>query len=338
MADHLADWARRLRAEASLHDRSLVVDVTSGDGGLLEPFEKAGMTVLGHESTGALADAANAAGIRTIPTAFGGPESAALIGEHGGADLILVNHALAHVDDLDAMVADLARSLAPAGYLAVEFHDLTALVARAQFDVIGHAHRSYLSLTSLQRLLDRHGLGLVSARRSPVYGGAIQALAMRGKTGGPARTAVAGLLARDAAARLEEPATFVRLGERAQRAGSALHRHLESASDAGRLVVGYGAPGRSVALLAIAEVGSTLLPFTVDRDAEKHGLSLPGAAVQIRGVDAIDATRPGEVLILAWTWAAEIAPQLARVETWGGRLVVPLPRLRTLGVRRPNAA
>lgn len=338
MADHLAEWAKRVLVQTSLGRGSLVVDVASGDGGLLEHFRTAGLTVLGHESTQALADAANAAGIRTTPAVFGGPESVALMDELGGADLILANHALAHVDDLDAMVAALERCLAPAGSLAIEFLDLTAMVARAQFDVIGHAHRSYLSLTALERLLARHGLRVADARRSTVHGGAIQAIAQRRDSVGAPHAAVARLLARDASAGLEEPATFSRLGEHARLAGSRLRRHLEAATRAGRLVVGYGAPGRAVALLAIADVGPELLPFTVDRDAEKHGLFLPGAAVEIRGVEAIDEHRPAEVLILAWTWAGEIASQLARVETWGGRLVVPLPRLRAVGAGHRNAA
>ncbi len=338
MADHIAEWSARLLAETRLPGGSLVVDIASGDGAMLEPFLAAGMAVLGHEPRQGLADAANAAGIRTITAAFGSLESAGLMAPSAGADLILVNHALAHVDDLDAMVATVMRNLVPGGRVAIEFHDLTALLAGGQFDIVGHAHRSYLSLTSLERLLARHGLGVVAARRSTVHGGTIQALAHRLGPGGVRRIGVERLLARDAAAGLEKPETFARLGERARVAGARLSRHLESASAAHTLVVGYGAPGRAVALLAIASVGPGLLPFTVDQDPDKQGLSLPGSGIAIRSIDAIDEHHPDEVLILAWTWAAEIGTQLLRVDRWGGRLVVPLPRLRTIKVRGPKAA
>jgi SAM-dependent methyltransferase len=338
MADHLAAWSADLLARTGVPAGALVVDVGSGDGGLLEPFQAAGMVVLGHEPRQDLAEAANAAGIRTITGAFGSPGSSALAAEAGGAHLVLVNHALAHVDDLDSMVAAMRRSLAPTGWIGIEFHDLTGLVAGGQFDVMSHAHRNYLSLTALERLLGRHGLAVVAARRSTVHGGSIQALARAAGPSPVRRVGVDRLLARDLAARLDDPQTFVRLGERARRAGTRLRQHLEAAAAAGTMVAGYGAPGRAVTLLTVANIGPALLPFTVDRDPEKHGLSLPGSAIEIRDVAAIDAQRPGEVLILAWTWAAEIRADLARIGTWGGRFVVPLPRLRTSPVgARENA-
>ena len=283
---------------------------------------------------GTLADAANNAGFRTVTDDFGSPASASLLADVGGADLILVNHAMAHVDDLDEMAAALARSLAPTGTIAVEFHDLAGLLAGGQFDILGHAHRSYLSLTSLQHVLTRHGLHLAAARRSSVHGGAIQALATLARAGAVRRTGVDRLLARDAAGALQDPLTYARFGERATTVGARLRRHLEAATDAGRLIAGYGAPGRAVGLLAVAGVGPALLPFTVDRDPLKQGLSLPGSAIPVRDVDAIDTYRPDEVLILAWTWASEIAGQLGRVGSWGGRMVVPLPRLRTVAAKR----
>ncbi len=338
MADHLAAWSADILALTRLPPGALVVDMASGDGALLDPFLDAGMAVLGNESRPELADAACAAGIPTVADAFGSPASAARIAEAGHARLLLVNHALAHVDDMDATAAAIGRSLAPDGWVGIEFLDLTSILAGAQFDIFGHAHRNYLSLTSLVRLLTRHGLVVVAARRSPVHGGSVQALARRGGTNVARRAGVDRLLARDAAAGLDQPRTYARLGDRAHLAGQRLRAHLEAAARAGTRVAGYGAPGRAVGLLAVAGVGPDLLPFTVDRDHEKQGLSLPGSGIRIQGVEAIDERRPDEVMVLAWTWAAEIGTELARVAGWGGRLVVPLPRLRTLRISGWEAA
>lgn len=270
--------------------------------------------------------------------AFGSAASATLMATQGCADLTLVQHALAHVDDLEGLAAGLAQCLAPEGAIAIEFHDLASLIAGCQFDILGHGHRSYLSLTALERLLARHGLSVVAARRTPIHGGTIQALATRAAPGVTRRASVHRLLARDAAGDLTAPETYVRFGQRAMVAAARVRRHLETASAAATLVVGYGAPARAVGLLSIADVGPALLPFTADRDPEKRGLCLPGSAIPIRDVDSIDVERPGEVLILAWTWAGEIGGQLARVGTWGGRLVVPMPRLRTIVGKDPEAA
>jgi SAM-dependent methyltransferase len=330
MTDHLVAWSTDILRCTRLPAGSLVVDTASGDGALLDPFRDAGMTVLGHEPRSELADAARASGVPTITGVFGSSASATIIDASGGARLMLVNHALAHLDDMDAAVAAMGRSLAPDGSVAVEFLDVTSLVAGGLFDVFGHAHRCYLSLTALERLFARHGLAIVAARRSSIHGGSIQALARKAGRNPGRRVGVDRLLARDSAARLSDPRTFALLGERASARGRRLRRHLEVAAAAGTRVAGYGAPGRAVSLLAIAGVGPGLLPYTVDRDREKQGLALPGSAIAIRDVAAIDEDRPDEVMVLAWTWAAEIGTELARVRDWGGRLIVPLPRLRTL--------
>ena len=50
MSDHLVGWATGFLAQMDLRPGSLVVDIASGDGALLEPFMAAGMAVLGDES------------------------------------------------------------------------------------------------------------------------------------------------------------------------------------------------------------------------------------------------------------------------------------------------
>ena len=60
------------------------------------------------------------------------------------AGLVIASHALAHVDDLNELMTSIEAVLAPGGLIAVEFHHALEL-ARGQFDVLSHAHRSYFS-------------------------------------------------------------------------------------------------------------------------------------------------------------------------------------------------
>ena len=331
---HLVAWASDVMAATRLPAGSLVVDVASGDGAALQPYAEAGMAVLGHESHAALAAAANADGLRTVGDAFGSRGSFATMGSGGGAALVVVNHALAHVDDLEAVVGRIRAVLVPGGWVAIETLDFGAILRRGLFDVLGHAHRSYFSLASLASLLSGSGLGIVAAHRGAVHGGTLRVLARADASAATAHRSLRRLLAADERVGVTDPDALGWLGDRAERVGEQLHEHLASASHAGTSVVGYGAPGRAVSILSLARVDVGILPFTVDRDATKHGLALPGSGVRVRPVEALDEARPREVLVLAWTWAREIADELARVGAWGGRLVTPMPRLRTL--RRRN--
>ncbi len=327
---HLVAWAGQVLARTRLPTGSLVVDVASGDGAALQPYAEAGMAVLGHEQHADLAGAANSDGLRTIGDALGSPASTAQIASGGGAGLVLVNHALAHVDDVEAIASRVRDALAPGGWVAIETLDFGAILRRGLFDVLGHAHRSYFSLASLASLLAGQGLGIVAAQRDPVHGGTLRVLARADVRSTVAQRSLDRLVAADDRLGVTDPDALGRFGDRAVRVGERLHEHLASAARSGTSVVGYGAPGRAVSILSLARVDAGLLPFTVDRDASKHGLALPGSGVPVRPVEALDAGRPREVLVLAWTWVREIAEELARVDDWGCRLVTPLPRLRTL--------
>ena len=98
----------------------------------------------------------------------------------------------------------------------------------------------------------------------------------------------------------------------------------------GRTVVGYGAPGKGNTLLNYCGIRTDLLEFTVDRSPYKHGKFTPGTQIPIHDTSAIRAKRPDYVLILPWNLKDEIAAQLEYVKEWGGRLVVPIPRLEVL--------
>ena len=328
MATHLRSWTLDVLTHARTAVNPLVVDVGSGDGALLEHFVAAGLDVLGFESRSDLAEVANVAGIRTNPTAFGMAEATRLAAAGRPAGLVLANHLFAHVENLGILAAAIREILAPDGWLAVEFHDLAALVEGGHFDAISHAHRAYLSLSTLRALLRRHSLDVVAARRSDVYGGSIQVLARSRGVGPIEQFEIERLLGRDRLLRLDEPATFARLGERAHDHGRQLREHLDDAAARRMRVAGYGAPGRAVTLLGVAGVGSRLLPYTVDRDPSKQGLCLPGSGIPVRAVAALVEDQPDEIVVLAWTWADEIRADLIRTGTWKGRLVRPLPDLR----------
>jgi hypothetical protein len=94
--------------------------------------------------------------------------------------------------------------------------------------------------------------------------------------------------------------------------------------------VAYGAPGKGNTLLNHCGIRSDLVEFSVDRNPFKHGKFLPGTHIPIFDVDEIAARKPDFVVILPWNLRAEISAQLAYVHDWGGRLVVPLPRLEVL--------
>jgi hypothetical protein len=95
----------------------------------------------------------------------------------------------------------------------------------------------------------------------------------------------------------------------------------------GKKVAGYGAPGKSATLLNYCGIGSDLIEYTVDRSPHKQGKFLPGSRIPIYHPDRIAETKPEYVVILPWNLKDEITQQLQYIREWGGRFVVPIPKV-----------
>jgi hypothetical protein len=248
------------------------------------------------------------------------------------ADLILVGHALAHVDEVDALVGRIATALAPRGLVAVDFHHALG-IPQGQFDVVSHAHRSYFSLHSLERAVDRHGLRVIAAKRIADYGGTVRVLAARRSDNMPIDdTGSEAALIRQAerTARIEQPAGYEGLSQQVRTACADLVVFLDEARRAGRTVAGYGASSRGTTLINLAGVGSERLPFVVDRAEAKQGRLLPRARIPILAPSEIERAKPDDIMILPWPAAGQITEQLSRAGPKGARYVVALPRLEVL--------
>ena len=242
--------------------------------------------------------------------------------EHEQFDLIVDNYLLSHVDQPRVALARMAALLAPTGTLVVEFDDLAAKVVGGQWDAIRHGHRSYLAVSWVRAELGRLGLTIVDAVAYPVYGGAVRIYARR--HGRPAAS-VDALLEKDSFEGIDRPIGLARLGEAVERSRRDVLSYLRAAKSAGRPIVGYGAPARSVTFLNTLGVDPELLPFVVDRSPAKIGRAVPGVRIPIRPVASLGDDHPAEVLILTWDLVDEVRSALAPIVAAGTRLRVAIP-------------
>ena len=330
---HCRAYAEAMIPRLGLGAGSRVVEIASNDGYLLKFFHAHGIGVLGVEPAANVAATAVAAGIPTIVEFFGTAQADRMVAAGQRADLLVGNNVLAHVPDLNDFVGGLRRVLAPEGVLTMEFPHLAKLIADNQFDTIYHEHFSYLSLVTVQRVFAAHGLRLFDVDELPTHGGSLRVYACATAAGHAppdGRARVEALLGRERAAGFERIETYRGFATKVTDARCALLEFLIDARRAGKSVVGYGAPAKGNTLLNYCGVRADLLAYTVDRSPHKQGRLLPGTRIPIRHPDEIARTRPDYVLILPWNLRAEITAQMAHIREWGGRFVVPIPRLEVL--------
>ncbi len=305
----------------------IVVDVDVADARTGRAFAADGVTVHGFTRQSGLHGPADP-WIEDRP--FDEDAADALAARGGLAGVVIASHALPHADDPEALVRLIARILAPDGIVAIEFHHVLGLI-EGQFDVLSHAHRSYLSVHALERLLARHGLVIDAAEQVDAFGGSVRVVARRADAASASTDLLLDAIRRaETSARVAEPAGYAAITDQVTRACSDLIAFLEHAREEDRRVGGYGAPARGTVLLNLARVDQTLLPFTVDRDPAKHGRAMPGSRIPIYPVSKLDARRPDDILVLPWPLADEIQQQLVNARNRGSRFVVAMPALRVL--------
>ena len=328
---HAEAYADEMVQRFGFGSSTCVVEVASNDGYLLQYFQRRGIAVLGIEPAANVAAAAIAKGIPTEIAFFGANTAARLRTQAVVPDLIVANNVLAHVPDINDFIAGFAVLLPMDGVVTFEFPHLLHLIRDVLFDTIYHEHFSYLSLHVVQRILARHDLRVFDVEKLTTHGGSLRVFAchvtsVRHQTA----STVSAVLAEEVGAGLERDAPYSAFAEAVIDRKCALLRFLIDAREAGRVVVGYGAPAKANTLLNYCGVGPELVPFTVDRSPHKQGTLLPGTRIPVRAPDAILQTRPDYVIILAWNLKDEIMTQMAAIREWGGQFVVPLPTLQIL--------
>jgi hypothetical protein len=327
---HAKRYADEMVPRLNLTSDSLVTEVASNDGYLLQHFHEAGIPVLGVEPAGNVARAAKEKGIRTV-VRFLGPETGPAIAvEHGRADLVAANNVFAHVPDICGFAVGLRALVKDTGLVTLEFPHLLRLIERRQYDTIYHEHYSYLSLHTAGRALAAAGLRVVDVDELGTHGGSLRVHARPAEAAGEPDERVKALLAAEEAAGLHTVAGHEGFAGAVLKIKSDLLGFLLAAKAEGKTVAGYGAPGKGNTLLNHCGIRSDLLAYTVDRSPHKQGMFLPGTHIPIYAPERIAETKPDYVLVLPWNLREEISDQLAYVQSWGGRLVFPIPALEVL--------
>jgi SAM-dependent methyltransferase len=316
-----ANVAARI-AERRLDANSLVVELASNDGYLLQYYLARGIPVLGIDPAPGPVAAARARGVETLQAFFGRDLAMQLAAEGRRADVIHANNVLAHVADTNGFVAGIGTLLADEGVAVIEVPYVKELIEHGEFDTIYHEHLCYFSVTALTRLFRRHGLSLNRVEPLEIHGGSLRLFVERREREDRSVAEYLQAERRDCMDRLEYYSGFsVKVGRIRSELGALLAR----LKGEGKRIAGYGAAAKGTILLNFAGVGREMLEFVADRNVHKQGRYIPGVRLPIVPPARILEEQPDYVLILPWNFKDEIMEQQGEYRRRGGRFIVPVP-------------
>ena len=328
---HSKKYTEMMIARFGYNENSLVAEVASNDGYLLQYFKEKNVPVLGIEPTANTAAVAISKGIPSVVDFFGVRLAKQLVGEGKKADLLLGNNVLAHVPDIMDFVGGMNVILKDNGVITMEFPHLYQLVLNNQFDTIYHEHFSYLSFTTVSKIFEANNLVMFDVEEVPTHGGSLRIFAKHKNDSSKAISEnVANMLKKEKDAGMLNIDYYKNFQVKIEGIKNDLLEFLLQQKRAGKKVAAYGAAAKGNTLLNYCGIKNDMISFVVDANPAKQNKFMPASHIPIVTEERIKNDKPDYIIILPWNIKDEIVKQLDYVKTWGCKFVVPIPKLQVL--------
>jgi len=322
---HSKSYVEKMTDKLVLGASSLVTEIASNDGYLLQYFKENQIPCIGVEPTSSTANVAKEKGIEVIEDFFGTKLASSL----NKSDLILGNNVLAHVPDINDFVQGLKIALKDNGTVTMEFPHLLNIIKENQFDTIYHEHFSYLSFYTVKQVFEKQGFKLYDVEKLVTHGGSLRIYATHIENHNiDISASVSNLLNEEKEFGLFELDIYKNFQEKANKVKYDLLGFLLQAKKEKKKVIAYGAAAKGNTLLNYAGIKNDLIEFVVDKSPHKQGKYLPASHIPIVAEVEITKSKPDYILILPWNIKDEVVEQLDYVRVWGGQFVIAVPMLK----------
>ncbi len=326
MREALTDVATKAYQVARATAGDIVIDTGCNDGTLLRSYPRSGLTLIGFEPAENLVEDARKGTDWVFNDFF---EAGMFRNKFGNEKAKIVTSVAMFYDleDPNSFVGDIAKSLAPEGVWVVQQNYLASMLQMNGFDNIGHEHLEYYCLSTMEKLLTRHGLEIFDVETNDVNGGSFRTYASHQGVH-PIREEVEGLRRNEEHLQLNSSEVYRTFGAKIRKIKSDLTQLVKNEVGEGKTVYVYGASNRGNTILQYCGLDYRLIKKAADANSEKWGRKTVGTKIPIVSKEEARRDKPDYFLILPHHFLEEIKRDEKDYLNHGGKFIVPLPEVR----------
>ena len=321
LRDNFADLYKDTIKIINLNKNDLVIDIGSNDGNLLSNF-KDNHKVLGitPEKIGKIAIKK---GIPTIIDYFNDKTSSKIVKKYGKAKIITATNVFAHIDNINAVVKSILKTLNHDGIFISESHYLLPLIQTVQYDTIYHEHLRYYSLESLNYLFKKNNLEIIDAKEIPTHGGSIRVYAAR-----KGIYKVSDNLKKKLKKEKKNlnQKSFKRFKKNVVTSKINLFNIIKKIKDKNKTIYGVGAPSRASTLINYLGLDQDIIDCVLEINGSyKIGNYIPGTKIPIVNENILLKNKPDFLILFSWHIKDELKRNLKK-KGFKGKFIIPLPK------------
>ncbi len=324
---HAKNYVEMISDKLSLNKNSMVTEIASNDGYLLQYFHEKEIPSIGIEPTSSTANAARQKGLNIVEDFFG----KTLAKNLKKSDLVIGNNVLAHVPNINDFVQGLKIVLKDEGTITMEFPHILNLIKENQFDTIYHEHFSYLSLYTVKQIFEAFKLKIYDVEKLSTHGGSLRIYSTHVEN---KRIEISkninSLLSEEKVFGLLDMDIYKKFQFNINKVKYDFISFLIQAKKDDKKVIAYGAAAKGNTLLNYSGIKNDLIEFVVDKSPHKQGKYLPGSHIPIVDEYKINEFKPDYIVILPWNLKGEIVSQLSYVREWECKFIVAIPSMEII--------
>lgn len=226
------------------------------------------------------------------------------------------------LDDPNTFVKDIATILDDNGVLIIQQNYLAGMLQQHAYDNVVHEHLEYYSLTSLEHLLNRHGLEVFDVTTNDINGGSFRVFVRH-------MDRVKKMRLFEKRLRLDNKFTYAIWGMQVNALRNKLHTFVNKVVSEGKTVYLYGASTRGNTLIQFCGLDNTLVKAAVERNPEKWGKKIASMGIPIISEEQARKEKPDYMIVLPWFFKKEF---LEREKEYlkHGHFIFPLPEFEVV--------